>query len=97
MAKESKERRKYARADVEIPITYTCDNKEFKGTAKNIGAGGVLIHCSQPLKLNTVIALCVDLPSGSIRPMYVSSSVCCRISYPNDSKIAMESLYAISE
>lgn len=65
MAKELEERRKYPRADIEIPVTYTHNNKEFKGMVKNIGAGGVLIHCSQPLRLNTVIPL--RLKGGPIK------------------------------
>jgi Tfp pilus assembly protein PilZ len=56
------DRRTYPRADVRWPVSAVTPEGTIYGETKNLSMLGAFICCREPLRLNEIVALTIDIP-----------------------------------
>ncbi|MCG6981129.1 MAG: PilZ domain-containing protein [Deltaproteobacteria bacterium] len=60
------ENRHFARAKIKWPVSMSTDNRSTDGVTLNLSPNGAYIGCANPLRLNEVFDVTIDVPnSGS--------------------------------
>ena len=74
------DRRTYPRADVKWPVSAITTEGTLHGETKNLSMLGAFICCPEPLRLDEVVALTINIPdtdqSLTVRAQVVWSSAC---------------------
>ena len=60
----SNEKRQYPRAEIEWPAVIKTDQGMMDGVTSNVTPNGVFIHCQEPLRLNEIFELTIDIPNS---------------------------------
>lgn len=58
------ERRIYPRAKIKWPVEIKTDRGAMDGLTSNVTPNGVFIHCQNPLKLNAVFEMDINIPDS---------------------------------
>ena len=78
------ERRRYPRAEVRWPVAIQGTLGLMDGEAKDVSFGGAFFHCRNPLKLNEVFGIFINVPELS-RPLKTTAEVVwSNVSGPDD-------------
>ena len=56
--------RGYPRADIKWPVVVKGDKRTMEGVTSNVTPNGVFIHCKQPLRLNEVFDMDINIPGS---------------------------------
>ena len=67
-------RRRYSRADVQLPVTLKRGDESFEGTTVNLAPEGVLINASMNVELDDLLELTFTVP-GQTQPLTLESKV----------------------
>ena len=60
----SQERRIYPRAKIKWPVKVKTNKETMDGVTSNITPNGLFIHCQNPLKLNVVFEMTINIPNS---------------------------------
>lgn len=58
------ERRIYPRAKIKWPVEIKTDRGAMDGLTSNVTPNGVFIHCQNPLKLNAIFEMDINIPDS---------------------------------
>ena len=58
------DKRSYPRAKIKWPIVVESDRGKIDGVTSSLTPDGLFIHCENPLRLNDVIELTIDIPNS---------------------------------
>ena len=83
----SKDERGYPRADIKWPVVVKSDKRTVEGVTSNVTPNGVFIHCQQPLRLNEVFEMKIDIP-GSDQSLAAKAEVIWSNKYGPDDDIS---------
>jgi len=76
--------RGYPRANIKWPVVVKSDKRTMEGVTSNVTPNGVFIHCQQPLRLNEVFDMDINIP-GSDQSLKARAEVVWSNRYgPND-------------
>jgi len=60
----SQERRVYPRAKIKWPVIVKTDEGSMGGVTSDVTPNGVFIHCQEPLRVNMVFKMAINIPNS---------------------------------
>ena len=91
------DRRTYPRAEVRWPVSAVTTEGTIQGEMKNLSVQGAFICCPEPLRLNEIVALTINIPdtehSLTVRAQVVWSDGCAGENEPSSNGVGVRFIW----